>query len=202
VIDIDLDALLSSLSTLIAVPLAWWLANKSRDRTDVKAERASLEAQFDAMLHAVIDLQTAAATNRILWESFLERLRSGVLVSLASLGGYGRTRGAGGSEWLSRAAALGAGAEMLSHERRDAKLAVASLKEPLSRVAAAGVPLARHPDPAISAATDRLIAAARDIDKNTSGLESALQEFGEAVRGALTPPRRRHRLLGRAQRSA
>ncbi|MFK4547258.1 cytidylate kinase [Streptomyces tendae] len=63
------------INLLVNATIAWRLTNLSRDRADRAAEKESLRTQADALTVAVLDLQHAAAVNRILWEWHASRVR-------------------------------------------------------------------------------------------------------------------------------
>ncbi|MFD7409733.1 hypothetical protein ACFV7R_45730 [Streptomyces sp. NPDC059866] len=182
--------------------LAWRLANLSRDRADREAEKATLRAQADALTVAVIDLRQAAATNRILWEGPAERGRSFLLALLSYAGGVARAQALGASDRLALTAGLGNAAETLAGDRRASKEHIATVREPLLRLATAAAPLLRHQDENVAAATNALTAAALAEAEDTTRVETALAAFENAVRAALEPtPSRWARLRRRGRRA-
>ncbi|MFC8125455.1 hypothetical protein [Streptomyces sp. NPDC057302] len=186
---IDLaDSLANSalVSGAIIAVLASWLTVRARNRQNQQSEIGALRVQADALTVALAELQGAAAANRLLWEGPAERARSFLLATFAFAGGAARARIAGGTDGLSMLSGLGHAAELLSWDRRATKQTVAAVREPLARVAAAAAPLMRYPDPAVAAATERLLNAAGDVE-NTARLEAALDVFGQAVRAATAP---------------
>ncbi|MGW2599509.1 hypothetical protein [Streptomyces klenkii] len=188
-----IDTLVNVFSALLTTAFGWWLNARSHDRGDAQAQRAALQVQADALVLAVAELQAAAEANRILWDGRAERWRTGLLVSLASLGGYARVRlCAGGSHGfpLQALAGLGDAARMLSRERLGPKQAAAALTAYMGRIAAAAAPLLRHPAPDVAAATERLMDAVHDVG-NPERLRAALEAFGRAVRASLAAPPRR-----------
>lgn len=187
VVVIELDVLLGSVTTLAAVPLAWWLANKSNERSEAKAERASLEKQFDDLVQAVTDLQATVLTSRFVWEHPTEVARWMLYAVFAAKAGYASAQIVGGSKKQCGAVAGGAFLQVLSRERRDAKVALEGLQRPLNRVASTAVPLLRHASPEISASTERLLSVAVDL-RDPHRLEDPLRDLTEAVRGVLSPP--------------
>lgn len=86
---------------------------------------------------AVVELQGAAAANRLLWEKPTERGRTFLLTVLAFTGGAARARIAGGTDVQSGLVSFGHAAELLSRERRATKRTLAGLREPLTRAATA-----------------------------------------------------------------
>ncbi|MCX4587715.1 hypothetical protein OOK40_32750 [Streptomyces sp. NBC_01481] len=188
-----IEALVATATAMPVAVLSWWLTNKSRDQADAKAERATLEAQADALILAVADLKATATTNHILWEGPVEQWRSFLLACLAAAGGYSRARLTGrGSDRLWGAAGLAAAGRSLSQDRRDAKLATAGVTASAHRLAAAAVPLLRHPDRDLATATRRLVEAAHDV-RNPAQVDAAGEAFGQAVSAALSPPPSRWR---------
>ncbi|MEV6549289.1 hypothetical protein AB0M57_11310 [Streptomyces sp. NPDC051597] len=66
-----MDKLIELASTLVSgafiAVLAAWLTHRSRNRQEQQAEIGALRVQADAMTVAVMELQSAATTNRLLW---------------------------------------------------------------------------------------------------------------------------------------
>ncbi|MEW1551859.1 hypothetical protein [Streptomyces tsukubensis] len=170
---------------IIAV-LAAWLTSRSRNRQEQQAEIGALRVQADAMTVAVVELQGAAAANRLLWEGPAERGRTFLLAVLAFAGGAARARIAGGTDTQSGLVGFGRAAELLSRERVASKQTVAAVREPLTRAATAAAPLMRSFDPAVVTATEQLLNALSDVE-NTARLEAALEAFGRAVNAATAP---------------
>ncbi|MBM7167560.1 hypothetical protein JQK87_03855 [Streptomyces sp. G44] len=89
-----MDKLIELASTLVSgafiAVLAAWLTNRSRNRQEQQAEIGALRVQADAMTVAVMELQGAAAANRLLWEGPAERARTFLLTVLAFTGGAAR----------------------------------------------------------------------------------------------------------------
>ncbi|KOT49914.1 hypothetical protein ADK43_34920 [Streptomyces rimosus subsp. rimosus] len=138
----------------------------------------------DAMTVAVVELQAAAAANRLLWEGLAERARAILLALMACAGGAVRARIAGGTQAQSVQVGFGHAAELLSRERVASKQSAAAVREPLTRAAAtAAGPLMRCSDPAVVTATEQLLNALADVE-NTARLEVALEGFGRAVNAA------------------
>ncbi|MFI9052437.1 hypothetical protein [Streptomyces sp. NPDC053427] len=181
------DKLLDLLIGLGLAYFGWWLANKSRDRADREAEKATLRAQADALTVAVLDIRHAAATSRILWEGPAERGRSFLLAALAYAGGAAHAQAAGGSDRLSLTAGLGNAAEILAGDRRASKEHTATVREPLLRLATAAAPLLRHPDADVATAANELADAALTETENATRIEAGLGAFERAVRAALQP---------------
>ncbi|MCX0241815.1 hypothetical protein [Streptomyces drozdowiczii] len=185
-----MDKLIELASTLVSgafiAVLAAWLTNRSRNRQEQQAEIGALRVQADAMTVAVMELQSAATTNRLLWEGPAERGRTFLLAVLAFTGGAARARGAGGTDVLSGLVGFGRAAELLSRERVASKQTVAAVREPLTRAATAAAPLMRSSDPAVVTATEQLLNALSDVE-NTARLEAALEAFGRAVNAATAP---------------
>ncbi|MFC9176811.1 hypothetical protein [Streptomyces sp. NPDC057107] len=187
------------LSNGLVAFLVWWLTNRSRDRQDEEREREALRGHADALVVAVSDLRAASTVNRMLWERPVEGLRTVLLAGLAVVGGAAGARIAGGTDTSSGLVGLGRGAELLAQERIVGKQAVAALREPFNRIAAAAAPLLRCPFPELVTATDELLGAAGSVT-DTVRLEETLAAFNRAVLGATTsPPSRRQRR--RARRS-
>ncbi|MEU4489990.1 hypothetical protein AB0H94_34800 [Streptomyces purpurascens] len=176
----------SLVSGAIIAVLASWLTTRNRNRQDQQEEIGALRVQADAMTVAVVELQGAAAANRLLWEGPAERARSFLLATLAFFGGAAHARIAGGTDVQSGQVGMGHAAELLSWERRASKQTAATVREPIARVAAAAAPLMRYPDPAVAATTEQLLTACGDVE-NTERLEAALEAFGQAVRAATAP---------------
>ncbi|GAA2267669.1 hypothetical protein GCM10010232_70060 [Streptomyces amakusaensis] len=170
---------------LVAV-LAAWLTTRSRNRQEQQAEIGALRVQADAMTVAVMELQGAAAANRLLWEEPAERGRTLLLAVLAFAGGAARARIAGGTDAQSGLVGFGRAAELLSRERVVSKQTVSAVREPLTRAATAAAPLMRSFDPAVVTATEQLLNALSEVE-NTARLEAALEAFGRAVNAATAP---------------
>ncbi|WP_030423091.1 hypothetical protein [Streptomyces sp. NRRL F-5065] len=185
-----MDKLIELASTLVSgafiAVLAAWLTNRSRNRQEQQAEIGALRVQADAMTVAVMELQGAAAANRLLWEGPAERARTFLLTVLAFTGGVARARIAGGTDVQSGLVGFGRTAELLSRERVASKQTVAAVREPLTRAATAAAPLMRCSDPAVVTATEQLLNALSDMD-DTARLEAALEAFGRAVNAATSP---------------
>ncbi|MEW1681740.1 hypothetical protein [Streptomyces sp. NPDC093594] len=111
-----------------------------------------------------MELQGAAAANRLLWEGPAERGRTFLLTLLAFAGGAARARTAGGTDVQSGLVGFGQAAELLSRERVASKQTVAAVREPLARAATAAAPLMRYSDPAVAAATEQLLNALADVE--------------------------------------
>jgi hypothetical protein len=185
-----MDKLIELASTLVSgafiAVLAAWLTNRSRNRQEQQAEIGALRVQADAMTVAVMELQGAAAANRLLWEGPAERARTFLLAVLAFTGGAARAQIAGGSDVQSGLVGFGRAAELLSRERVASKQTVAAVREPLTRAATAAAPLMRCSDPAVVTATEQLLNALSDVE-DTARLEAALETFGRAVNAATAP---------------
>ncbi|NEC33834.1 hypothetical protein [Streptomyces rubrogriseus] len=185
-----MDKLIELASTLVSgafiAVLAAWLTNRSRNRQEQQAEIGALRVQADAMTVAVMELQGAAAANRLLWEGPAERARTFLLIVLALAGGAARARIAGGTDVQSGLVGFGHAAELLSWERVASKQTVAVVREPLTRAATAAAPLMRCSDPAVVTATEQLLNVLSDVE-DTARLEAALEAFGRAVNAATAP---------------
>ncbi|MFF4138127.1 hypothetical protein ACFY1B_43140 [Streptomyces mirabilis] len=185
-----MDKLIELASTLVSgafiAVLAAWLTNRSRNRQEQQNEIGALRVHADAMTVAVMELQGAAAANRLLWEGPAERGRAFLLTLLAFAGGAARARIAGGTDVQSGLVGFGQAAELLSRERVASKQTLAALREPLARAATAAAPLMRSSDPAVAAATEQLLNALTDVE-DTARLEAALGAFGRAVNTATAP---------------
>ncbi|MFE1028552.1 hypothetical protein ACFW5I_29000 [Streptomyces sp. NPDC058818] len=185
-----MDKLIELASTLVSgafiAVLAAWLTNRSRNRQEQQAEIGALRVQADAMTVAVMELQGAAAANRLLWEGPAERARTFLLTVLAFTGGAARARIAGGTDVQSGLVGFGRAAALLSRERVASKQTVAVVREPLTRAATAAAPLMRCSDPAVVTATEQLLNALSDVE-DTARLEAALDAFGRAVNAATAP---------------
>ncbi|MDX3170285.1 hypothetical protein PV736_35785 [Streptomyces scabiei] len=185
-----MDKLIELASTLVSgaviAVLASWLTNRTRNRQEQQAEVGALRVQADAMTVAVMELQGAAAANRLLWEGPAERGRTFLLTVLAFAGGAARARIAGGTDAQSGLVGFGRAAELLSRERVASKQTVAAVREPLTRAATAAAPLMRSSDPAVVTATEQLLNALGDVEDSVR-LEAALGAFGRAVNAATAP---------------
>ncbi|MEU3005652.1 hypothetical protein [Streptomyces sp. NPDC007020] len=185
-----MDKLIELASTLasgaVIAVLASWLTSRARDHQERQAEIGALRVQADAMTVAAMELQSAAAANRLLWEGTAERGRTFLLAVLAFAGGAARARIAGGTDMQSGLVGLGRAAELLSRERVASKQTVAAVREPLTLAATAAAPLMRSSDPTVIAATEQLLNALSDVE-NTARLEAALETFGRAVNAATAP---------------
>jgi hypothetical protein len=171
-------------AALVAL-LTWWLTEHSQRKAEAEKERAVaaalLGAQSDALLLAVIDLQAAATANRIFWEGPAERARSFLLALMAAVGGYARSDPEG-PDWRRFGAAFGEVGSVLGRDRIATKTALSSVKVELGRLAAAAVPLMRHPDARIRTATAQVMEAATSRVGDTEAINTAMGEFGAAVR--------------------
>ncbi|MFD5399307.1 hypothetical protein ACFWJW_34515 [Streptomyces sp. NPDC127097] len=176
----------SLVSGAVIAVLASWLTSRARNRQDQQTEIGALRVQADAMTVAVVELQAAAAANRLLWDGPAERARSFLLAVMASAGGAARARIAGGTDAQSAQVGFGRAAELLSRERVASKQNAAAVREPLTRAATAAAPLMRCSDPAVVTATEQLLNALTDV-ANTARLEVALEAFGRAVNAATAP---------------
>nr|WSX75947.1 hypothetical protein OH826_20090 [Streptomyces sp. NBC_00899] len=192
--EVVIGSLLALVGAALVALMTWWLTEWSRDRAERQKDRAVQEAllavQSDALLLAVVDLQTAATTNRILWEGPLERGQSFLLAAIAA-GAECAASDHEGPEWRRMLRSLGAAGAVLGLDRIAVKTAVSGLKAELGRLAAATVPLMRHPDARICAATEQVMTAATAGDPSRAELETAMREFGQAVRAVLpawSPP--------------
>ncbi|MGW2331699.1 hypothetical protein ACWC5C_38945 [Streptomyces sp. NPDC001700] len=185
-----MDKLIELASSLVSgaviAVLASWLTTRARNRQEQQAEIGALRVQADAMTVAVMELQGAAAANRLLWEGPAERARTFLLTMLAFAGGAARARIAGGTDMQSGLVGFGHAAELLSRERIVTKQTAAAVREPLTRVATAAAPLMRCSEPAVVTATEQLLRATGDVE-NAARLEAALEAFGQAVNAATTP---------------
>jgi hypothetical protein len=185
-----MDKLIELASTLVSgaviAVLASWLTNRSRNRQEQQAEVGALRVQADAMTVAVVELQAAAAANRLLWEGPAERARTFLLAMMACAGGAVRARIAGGTDAQSVQVGFGRAAELLSRERVASKQSAAAVREPLTRAATAAAPLMRCSDPAVVTATEHLLNALADVE-DAARLEAALEAFGRAVNAATAP---------------
>ncbi|MHC3463765.1 hypothetical protein [Streptomyces flavovirens] len=185
-----MDKLIEMAGTLasgaVIAVLASWLTSRARDHQERQAEIGALRVQADAMTVAVMELQSAAAANRLLWEGTAERGRTFLLAVLAFAGGAARARIAGGTDMQSGLVGFGRAAELLSRERVASKQTVAAVREPLTLAATAAAPLMRSSDPTVIAATEQLLNALSDVE-NTARLEAALETFGRAVNAATAP---------------
>jgi hypothetical protein len=173
-------------SGVVIAVLASWLTNRARNQQEQQAEIGALRVQADAMTVAVMELQGAAAANRMLWEGPAERGRTFLLAVLAFTGGSARARVAGGTDVESGLVGFGRAAELLSRERVASKQTVVAVREPLTRAATAAAPLMRCSDPAVVTATEQLLNALSNVE-DTARLDSALEGFGRAVNAATAP---------------
>jgi len=185
-----MDKLIELASTLVSgaviAVLASWLTNRARNHQEQQAEIGALRVQADAMTVAVMELQGAAAANRLLWEGPAERGRTFLLAVLAFAGGAARAQVAGGSDVQSGLVGFGRAAELLSRERVASKQTVAAVREPLTRAATAAAPLMRCSDPTVVTTTEQLLNALSNVE-DTARLEAALEAFGRAVNAATAP---------------
>jgi hypothetical protein len=195
------DKLIDLLVNATVAFFAWRLTNLSRDRADRAAEKETLRTQADALTVAVLDLRHAAATNRILWEGPVERGRSFLLALMSYAGGVARAQALGASDRLALTAGMGNAAETLAGDRRATKEHVATVREPVLRLATAAAPLLRHQDATVASTAAELTAAVLAEAEDTARVEAALTAFESAVRAALepAPSRWRPRLRRRAR---
>lgn len=181
-------------AALVAV-LTWWLTEHSRNVAEAAKERAVAEAllgaQSDALLLAVIDLQIAARTNHVLWESKAETASTVLLALGAAAGGYARSD-ADVPQWRRMWVAWGEMSQVVFRDRIAKKNAISTVKVELGRLAAAAVPLMRHPDARVRTATEHVMEAATANTMDQAAVGTAMREFGEAIRAVLpswsTPP--------------
>lgn len=194
---IDLDSLIGGGTTLLAIPMTWWLTNRTTARAEAKGDREALQKQFEQVALAIGELQGVAATNRILWEGWKEWARACTLAGMACLGGWARAEGSD-----IRRALVGGGdmARILTHERRDRKLAAQRVEPFVTRVATAAAPLLWHADARIADSSERVMAAVRRIEQ-PQALEAALEDLGNAVRAFLAPSPSRWTRLWRWSRT-
>ncbi|MFD6326907.1 hypothetical protein ACFWOL_29585 [Streptomyces sp. NPDC058442] len=185
-----MDKLIELASTLVSgaviAVLASWLTNRARNRQEQQNEIGALRVQADAMPVAVVELQAAAAANRLLWQGPAERARTFLLAMMACAGGAVRAQIAGGTDPQSVQVGFGRAVELLSRERVASKQNAAAVREPLTRAATAAAPLMRCSDPAVVTATEQLLNALTDVE-NTARLQAALEAFGRAVNAATAP---------------
>lgn len=174
-------------AALVAL-LTWWLTEHSRNKAEAEKERAVaaalLGAQSDALLLAVIDLQAATTVTRTFWEGPAERARTFLLALMAAAGGFARSN-PDGPDWRRFAAAFSEAGSVLGRDRIAAKTAISSMKVELGRLAAAAVPLMRHPDARIRTATEQVMEAATSGSGDTAAINTAMREFGAAVYAVL-----------------
>lgn len=196
---LDPSALIGVAGTLAAIPLTGWVTIRITARTEAKAERDALGAQFDAMLLAVAGLRAAIETDHVLWSNWKEQFRT---LALASVTGLAPASFVKGSDRRQIAAALGGAGWFLAHERHQMRVASGGITPKLEAVVAAAAPLLRHSDARIRETTDSLVKAAYRYHekRNPTELEATIADFGEAVRVVLYPTRRR--LLRRRRQAA
>ncbi|MFF9192620.1 hypothetical protein [Streptomyces rochei] len=196
-----MDKLIDLLVNATVAFFAWRLANLTRDRADRAAEKERLRSQADALTVAVLDLRHAAATNRILWEGPAERGRSFLLTLMSYAGGVARAQALGASDRLALTAGMGNAAETLAGDRRAVKQHVATVREPVLRLATAAAPLLHHQDATVASTAAELTTAALAEGEDTVRVDAALTAFESAVRAALepAPSRWRPRLRRRAR---
>lgn len=65
------------------------------------------------------------------------------------------------------------------------KAAVSTVQVELGRLAAAAVPLMRHPDARVRATTEHVVGTATANTTDQTALNTAMREFGEAIRAVL-----------------
>ncbi|MFF9157468.1 hypothetical protein ACF1AB_35195 [Streptomyces sp. NPDC014846] len=152
--------------------------HRARNHQEQQAESGALRMQADAMTVAVMELQGAGATNRLLWEGSAERGRTFLLAVLTFAGGAARARIAGGTDMQSGLTGFGHAAELLSRERMASKQTAAAVREPLTRAATAAAPLMRCCDPDVVTTTEQLLNALSDVE-DTARLEAALEASAE-----------------------
>ncbi|WP_410540593.1 hypothetical protein [Streptomyces sp. KL2] len=185
-----MDKLIELIGTLVSgavvAVLTSWLTSRARNRQEQQAELGALRVQADAMTVAVVELRTAAAASRLLWEGPAERARTFLLAMMTCAGGAVRARIADGTDTQSVQVGFGRAAELLSRERVASKQAAAAVREPLTRAATAAAPLMRCSNPAVVTATEQLMRALANVE-DTARLEAALESFGRAVNAAIAP---------------
>ncbi|MEU6462230.1 hypothetical protein [Streptomyces sp. NPDC046976] len=165
----------------VGIWFGWWLSDRSRSRADRAAEKATLRAQADALIAAVLDVRAAAMTGHTLWDSFLEHGRTVLLAAAAAAGEIARTRAIGASERASAVAGFGSAAQLMARTRIASKEYAATVREPLFRLATAAAPLLRHPDTQVSETAGTLLNVTFDIKKDTRNLDAAFTAFHAAV---------------------
>ncbi|MCF3172858.1 hypothetical protein IPZ61_05930 [Streptomyces sioyaensis] len=181
---INLDALIGGGTTLLAVPLTWWLSTVTTARANARAERDQTRSQADALLTVIADLKAVTAANHVTTESLRQRLATHCLAQMAFWGGFART---GGPMWRRVGTGGGELARWLGQERHEERRNLTGLPPLLTRVFATAAPLLRHPDPQVTAATEELIATVNGDLSDQARLDAAMRTFGQAVQHAVTP---------------
>ncbi|MEW1926385.1 hypothetical protein [Streptomyces sp. NPDC088360] len=195
---INLDVLIGAGTTLLAVPLTWWLSTTTTARANADAERAQVHEQADALLTAIAAVKAMAITNHETTESPRQRLATHLLAQMTFWGGAARAHGSG---WRRIGAGGGELARLLAQERHEERRNLSGLPSVMTRVTATAAPLLRHPDPQVIATTSALLDAVNDLT-DQARLEAALHAFGQAARAAATPPPSTlARLTGRFRRA-
>ncbi|MGW4412642.1 hypothetical protein ACWEJ6_52240 [Nonomuraea sp. NPDC004702] len=194
---IEFDALLGSVSTLVAVPVGWWLADKSHARSEARAERVALDTQFDELYNAVTKLRAGMVAKHYLWGHLIELTFGIVHACFIAGAGYAGAQIVGGSKRQCEAVAGGTFVHVVWSEMRGARTAAREQNESLDRVVRAAGPFLRHSSPEISAAVGRLLVVASSFH-NLDRLDAPLNDLRSAVQAAITPaPTWGKRLRGR-----
>ncbi|MFH8294942.1 hypothetical protein [Streptomyces sp. NPDC018059] len=182
---IKLDVLVGAGTTLLAVPLTWWLSTATTARANAAAERAQVRDQADALLVAVAEVKAVAITNHQTTESRRQRIATHGLAQMAFWGGVARTQGSG---WRRVGGGGGELARWLAQERHEERRNLTGLPPVMTRIYATAAPLLRHPDPQVIATTSTLLDAVSELS-DEARLEAALHAFGQVVQAAAaTPP--------------
>jgi hypothetical protein len=158
---------------------------KAEARKDAAADRATLEAQANELVAAVLALKVAGGMHDQLFagKGAMGRLvlhwvnRGMTAVSLMDGGGFARGR-----------AFLSAGDSLLERWDRDTRASAAGLAAPLSRLGAAVAPLLRREEPGLAAAADEVFTAAVQSHEDDDRMTQALGNFHVVLRAALEPP--------------
>ncbi|MFG2573256.1 hypothetical protein [Streptomyces sp. NPDC048481] len=192
---IDVNSLINIGGTLASVALGAGLTaainSRVAARTEAKQDRDTLGAQFDALVLAVAGLRAAVEADHVLWSGWKEQARTFLLATVTGLAPAAFVKG---SDRREVAAALGGAGWFLAYERHQSRMATAGITPKLEAVIAAAAPLGRHPSSAVVDASDRLVAAAFSYheSRDSQHFDSAVADFGNAVRAVLHPaPQRR-----------
>ncbi|MGC9500893.1 hypothetical protein [Streptomyces sp. WG7] len=207
-IDVNSELLTMAGSAVGAVALVFiggWdngrRTRKAEARKDAAADRATLEAQADELVAAVLALKVVGGMHDRLFAGWgargrlaLDWLQRGMLAAaLTDRGGVPR-----GLAFFSAAD------RVVDRWDRDTKASTAGLAAPLSRLGAAVAPLLRREEPGLAAAADAVFTAAVESHGDDDRMTRALDAFHAALRPALESapaPRRRWSLRRGRSRS-
>ncbi|MYV47128.1 hypothetical protein [Streptomyces sp. SID2888] len=174
---------------------------KAEERKDAAAARATLEAQADELVTAVLALKVAGHMHDQL---FAGEGAKGRLFVAALSKGSSAALGHRGGVTSGLPAAFREAWRVVDRWEQDTAASAAGLAAPLSRLGAAVAPLMRREEPGLATATDAVFKAAVESHGDDDRMAQALETFHAALRPALAPPATagRRRVLRRRRRAS